>query len=355
MHNSGSHFGDRRLDPAERFFHDRLVEVGPRGVSVRGVGGHRAGEVRLGRFLRTEKVTVNKIVDKAAMTTSGRVDGLPILAIPDPTSFRDDGSGHGLVGHATIAVEAEPGTLLGAVDRPRIDRSGGGPKPPRNRPLRDKESHRWLETMSTSATVRNAAAHVTVVADREADIFAMFAYRLEGVDVQIRASRDCRLCDDTGPLFSRLEGRPQPEHTVTWPARPGPKERPARMDVRFACVTLKHPKDRPMEPGVPARQAVSIIEAQEIDPPAGVPRVHWRRLIRHRVATFEPARWTTQLDLWRWVIEPVFRTTKTKGFDIENVSVENRALSNTVRHDVYRGDIVHVPRAGPGWSRPEPP
>ncbi len=267
MYNSGSHCGDRRLDPAERFFHDRLVEVGPRGVSVRGVGGHRAGEVRLGRFLRTEKVTVNKIVDKAAMTTSGRVDGLPIRALPDPTSCRDDGSGNSLVGPATIAVEAEPGTLLGAVDMQLIERSGGGPKPPKNRPLRDKESHRWLEAMPTSATVRNAAAHVTVVADREADIFAMFDCCPDGVDVRIRASHDRRLGDDTGPLFSRLEGRPQPEHTVAWPARPGQRKRTARMGVRFACVTLKHPENRPMEPGVPARQAVSIVEAREIDPP----------------------------------------------------------------------------------------
>ena len=232
MPNSGSHCGDRRLDPAEQFFLDRLVEVGPRGLSVRGVGGHRTGEVRLGRFLRNEKVTVNKIVDKAAMSTSGRVDGWHILAIPDPTSFRDDGSGHGLVGPATIAVEAEQGTLLGAVDRPRIDRSGGGPKPPRNRPLRDKDNHRWLEAMPTSTTVRNAAVHVTVVADREADIFEMFAGRPDGVDVRIRASHDRRLCDDTGKLFSRLEGRPQPEHTVAWPARPGQRKRTARMGVR---------------------------------------------------------------------------------------------------------------------------
>ena len=33
-----SHFGDYRLDRAESFLHDRLVQVGPRGISVRGVG-----------------------------------------------------------------------------------------------------------------------------------------------------------------------------------------------------------------------------------------------------------------------------------------------------------------------------
>ena len=58
-----------------------------------------------------------------------------------------------------------------------IERSGGGKKLPRNRPLREKESYRWIEAMQTSATVLNAAAQVTVVADRDGDIFEMFAYR----------------------------------------------------------------------------------------------------------------------------------------------------------------------------------
>ncbi len=140
MQNSSSHFGDCRLDQAERFLHGRLVEVGPRGISVRSVGGNRAGEVRFGRFLRNEKVTVKKIVEKAGKVTSGRVDGLHVLAIQDTTSFRDDGSGNCIVGHATIAVEAEQGTLLGAVDMQLIERSGGRKKPPKNRPLREKES-----------------------------------------------------------------------------------------------------------------------------------------------------------------------------------------------------------------------
>ena len=35
-------------------------------ISVRSVGGTRAGEVRIGRFLRNGKVTVEKVVEKAA-------------------------------------------------------------------------------------------------------------------------------------------------------------------------------------------------------------------------------------------------------------------------------------------------
>ncbi len=89
----------------------------------------------MGRFLRNEKVTVNKIVEKAASNTVSRVDGMHILAIQDTTSFRGDGSGNSINGHVTIAVEAEQGALLGLVDTQLIERSGGGKKPSQNRLL----------------------------------------------------------------------------------------------------------------------------------------------------------------------------------------------------------------------------
>ena len=91
-------FGDRRVDRSYGFLHDRLVRQGPRGLSVRRPGGSRAGAVRIGRFLRHDKVTVEKIVDRAAAGTASRVAGLDVLAIQDTTSFRDDGLGNSLVG-----------------------------------------------------------------------------------------------------------------------------------------------------------------------------------------------------------------------------------------------------------------
>ncbi len=51
MEQGTSSFGDYRLDQANRFIQDRLVSHGPDGLSVRRLGGHRAGEIRIGRFL----------------------------------------------------------------------------------------------------------------------------------------------------------------------------------------------------------------------------------------------------------------------------------------------------------------
>ena len=322
LQNSSSHFGDFRLDRAADVLHERLVAGGPRGISIRSVGGNRATEVRFGRFLRNEKVTEEKLMEKARKDTSGRVEGLHILAIQDTTTFRDDGSGNSILGHATIALEAEAGALLGAVDLQFLEHFGGGKKPPKTRPLREKESYRWIEGMLTCATALSTAAAVTVVADREADIFEMFACRPEGVEVLIRASHNRNLADDTGKLFASLDGKPQQEHIVELPARPGHKKREARICVRFGRVTLKHPKDRPLEPGVPDSQPLYLVEAREIDAPEGVQPAHWRLLTSHRIETFEQARWITQLYRRRWVIEQVFRAIKSKGFDIENVSME---------------------------------
>ena len=183
------------------------------------------------------------------------------------------------------------------------------------------ESYRWVESMKTSATVLDAAARVTVMADRDGHLFEMFACSPEGVDVLIRASRDRKLSDETGKLFSNLEGKPQQEHMIELPARPGQRKRTAPMGVRFSRDTLMHLSNKPLEPSVSASKAVYIVEAREIHPPKGVKSAHWRLLTSHRIETFEQARWITQLYCRRWVIGQVFRTIKNKGFGIENNSM----------------------------------
>ena len=299
------------------------LQTGYMGNSVPGSVGFRAGEVRIGRFLRNDKVTVEKIVDRASSGTASRVAGLDILAIQDTTGFRDDGVGNSLVGHATIAVEGEHGALLGLVDARIIERHGGGGKRAKGRALCDKESQRWIDGLRASGRLAAAgAARVTAVADREGDIYEMFADRPEGVEVPVRAAQDRAVPEGAGKLFSSLADRPGREHAISLPARPGQRKREARIAVRFGAVTLQRPKNRPVAPGVAARQPVFLVEAREIDPPPGVTPAHWRLLTSHRIESFEQARWITQLYRRRWVIEQVFRTIKTKGFDIESVSME---------------------------------
>ena len=101
------------------------MAVGQRGIAVRALGGNRAGEMRLTRLLRNPKVSVEKIVEHARARAASRVAGRHIVAIQDTTSLRDDGSGHSIQAHPTIAVDGESGALLGLVRADMLVREGG--------------------------------------------------------------------------------------------------------------------------------------------------------------------------------------------------------------------------------------
>ena len=176
-----------------------------------------------------------------------------------------------------LAVEAEHGALLGLVDGRIIERHGGGGKKAKGRALCDKESRRWLDSMQASGRLAAAGAvRVTAVADREGDIYEMFADRPEGVEVPVRAAQDRAVPEGAGKLFSSLADKPEREHMIALPARPGQRSaRPAS-----PCASARSGgKNRPVAPGVPAQQPVFLV-AREIGPPPGVTPAHWRLLSR---------------------------------------------------------------------------
>jgi len=289
---------------------------------VRGLGGGRAGEVRLTRFLRNPKVSPSEIIAAAGAGTAGRVAGRHVLAIQDTTSLRDDGGSYSVQAHPTIAVDAESGALLGLVHAEMLVRKGGLKARRKSRAFADKESRRWLSGAEAAAGLGAAGALcVTVVADREGDIYEMLALKPDGVELVIRAAQD-RVLADGDRLFARLDGQPEAgRFTVDLAAAPGRAARQAVLAVRYCSAEIKRPGNRRGGAKLPASVAVNLVEAREIDPPAGAAPAHWRLLTSHAVDDFATARWITRLYRRRWVIEELFRTLKTKGFDIERVAI----------------------------------
>ncbi len=150
----------------------RLVCVGQSGISVRRVGGNRAGEMRFTRFLRNRRVRPEEMVATARARTAGLVKGRHILAIQDTTTLRDDGKQRSLNLHPMIAVDAGDGGLLGLVEAVFLSHVGGKKRLSAKRPFAEKESRRWLDATNTAAgLVAAGAVCVTVIADREGDIY----------------------------------------------------------------------------------------------------------------------------------------------------------------------------------------
>jgi hypothetical protein len=300
------------------------MEVGERGVRVRAVGGSRAGEIRITRFLRNPKVSVEEIVSEARRKTLGTVSGHHILAIQDTTTLRDDGGGRGIVAHPVIAVDAGSGTLLGLVHAEFIFRDGGPRAPRKTRPLADKQSHRWLEGAAQAASlVAAGAASVTVIADREGDIYGAFADRPQGVDLLVRASHNRHL-EAGGRLFDCTQDLEEAGRMrLSLPAAPGRRARDLTLSLRYCPVTLKRPQGRVQGPDQPETTPVYLVEAREVSPPPGIRAAHWRLLTTHPVHTPEAARTMVRYYRERWTIEQLFRVLKTKGFDIEAVRIRD--------------------------------
>lgn len=302
----------------------RLVSVGQSGVSVRRVGGNRAGEIRFTRFLRNPRVSPQEMVATARARTAGLVKGRHILAIQDTTTLRDDGKQRSLNLHPMIAVDAHDGGLLGLVDAVFLSRAGGKKHLCGKRAFAEKESRRWLDATNTAAGLAAAgAACVTVVADREGDIYEEFACRPAATELLIRAHHD-RVLEEGGTLYDTMEDVPElGRETIDLAANPGRAARAVVLALRARTVTLKRPKrNRAAEAAeLPKTVTLTLVEAREVDPPNGVTPVHWRLLTTHHVATLAQARQITCFYRQRWTIEQVFRVMKTKGFDIEAVRV----------------------------------
>jgi hypothetical protein len=192
----------------------------------------------------------------------------------------------------------------------------------RERPLDQKESRRWIETASAGKRVLEGAATVTMVADREADLYALWALvPAPGIHVLGRIHHD-RSVVGGGTLTTVARQWPLAgTHRMTLRERPGRPERAARLELRFGVVTIARPRNAGM-PELPAQVTLSLIELTEPDPPSGGEPITWRLLTTHAVSNAAAA-W--QIVDWyraRWIIEQLFRLLKKQGLRLEDSQVE---------------------------------
>jgi hypothetical protein len=201
------------------------------------------------------------------------------------------------------------------------------------RRLGEKESRRWVDVTAQAADLltAGAASRVMVIADREADLYEMFACRPADVDVLVRANHN-RALSDGGWLDESCEDQPELGRTkVELPAAPGRMARMASLALRARRVSIKRPKRNRARwaAALPGCVELTLVEAREIDPPPGETPLHWRLLTTRKVQTLADAQIIVGVYRRRWVIEQVFRVMKTRGFDIEAVPIqENAPLKN---------------------------
>lgn len=321
-----------------------------RTVCLRRLGRGHAGEVRFSRFLNSHRVSPEEMLATAAEHCASRVAGRHVLAIQDTSEINyrahaGRSRGLGLAGngidpgffiHPCLAVDAAHGGIIGLAGGKVWKRPGKIEKSRKKRAFEDKESRRWDDVASASAGTLAKADMVTVICDREGDIYDLFASIAKAGDnihLLVRAAQDRALADG-GQLKALADALPeQHRHEIEVPARRGPsgqmKKRKAAVGIGFSSLQIKRPSGASR--ALPDTIAMRLVVVREIDPPKGAEPVRWVLLTSHAVGGVEDALEIVRWYRLRWTIEQLFRTLKTNGFNVEDSQmVDGHALMNLV-------------------------
>jgi hypothetical protein len=302
----------------------------------RAADGRRSEIIRYGRFLANEKVTLEALLAGWGEQTAIAAAGRHVLAIQDTSelNFRTTaerrrglgeigkGVGRGLLLHAMLALDAESNACLGLVAGEIWTRQGRVAVPHEKRRPQEKESWRWISTAEQAKEVLSAAAMITVIDDREGDIYAKWASVAEqNFHLLTRSMHDRALVDGVS-MYETAASLPIVDlSTIQLLARANRPARQAKLALRFGRVTLQRPQGPGMQ-DLPKTVDLTLIEVAECDPPADVEPLHWYLLTTHAVSDIASA-W--QIVNWykkRWTIEQLFRILKTQGLQIEDSRVE---------------------------------
>ena len=192
-----------------------------------------------------------------------------------------------------------------------------------NRTLEEKESVRWITAINASKPIFDEGVRITSIGDRENDFYDFFAQVPDSrTDVIVRAKHN-RLLSNGEKLFDHMnQAKPQGSYELELPPITGKrKKRTAQIEIKFSEIVLPKPKHNTND--IDEEIKLTCIEAHEI---GNIPRqeepVQWRLLTTHSINTVMDARQIITWYTWRWMVEQLFRTMKTKGLHIENSEIE---------------------------------
>lgn len=300
-------------------------------AGMRRLADTRAEKVAFTRLFRNRHVSKQEIIRTAAARTAEAAAGRHVLLIEDSSEINyaaktsrkrglgrvGNGKDVGLFVHPALAVDAADGSVLGLAAATIWRRQGKKADDYQALPIEDKESYKWIAAAKAARQALTDTPLATVIGDREADIYEVFA-RLpdERTHVLIRAVRD-RALSKQGRLFGAIAKMPEAGRIAfELRARPGRPARTVELAVRFAEVTLRQPRlgaDR----RDPCELTLNMVEVREIEPPSPKEAVIWRLLTTHTVKTLTDACQIVDLYRSRWSVEQLFRTMKSQAIDLE--------------------------------------
>ena len=294
-------------------------------------------------FWGNVRVKASGILAAHRDSTLERVEGQEIVLAVQDTTELDFGSqsskqglgalskkdAQGLKVHSVLCV-SPLGVPLGVLHqkvwaREKTRRTTGYAD--RKRAIEQKESHRWLESDKLTQQWIPQDKRVVTVADREADIYELFALpRREGSEFLIRACqpRGVKQATTDIDIESLQAAIALPaacgELTLELQRTPKRKPRTATLTVRISSLYLQPPQQHPQRSSLKPVK-VQVVWAVEEHPPGTEKAIAWLLLTTLEVTSFEQAERCLRWYSYRWLIERYHYTLKS-GCGLEKLQLE---------------------------------
>lgn len=334
-------FGDKRIEQRAKQALNKLV-LG-RNSSIRQVSESRSEQKAFYRLLENEKFNEESIERSIVARCGELCEGRHVLCIQDTSEFNlqthkgrlkpASGTGRttkeGIEGfflHASFVVDAEKSTALGYSyidtwhrDVEASDRHERGYK---KQPIEEKESFKWIGAAAQTQNRLATARQITMIADREADIYDLFG-RYAGTDIKLLVRSNSNRQINTGreKIIDHLANQ-DVKHTysivVNGDIRKGIAGRTAHLELKWSTVELRKPHSC-NDASLPAKVRVTVLEARENARKAGI---CWRLYTTHEINNADQALQVIEWYKQRWYIEQIFRLLKMQGFQIESSQLE---------------------------------
>lgn len=304
------------------------------------------------RIFEDERTTIDGLLCGHYARTAERCRDLPLVLVAQDTCFfvyqqeqitglaqvNQSQKSRALLGHAALALTPE-GTPLGlvALDCWGEDLTAPPRRPGERLPPEERESQKWSDAFTALAPRLPAVPRILVLADREADIATYLTQpRRPGLHHLVRVAQNRVVLTRNDPgsverqqLFDAVASAPVlGRRRIAVPRRKAETSQimvPARaadLELRVQAVELRPAGKH----GVPTH--AWVIQAWELEPPAGEPPIHWVLISTEPVLDGETAGQMVGYYARRWVIERLHFTLKS-GLRAERLQIDD---STSLKH-----------------------
>lgn len=299
------------------------------------------------RFMSNPKVNPENLITGAIGKTSELIEGRELLVLSDTSEFNyqhhvnyfeqgdpdlgptGNNKDIGFFLHPGYVLDNKTGIGIGfsyiKIWNRRFGKLDKYQRDYQAQPIKEKESYRWIECCHESKKHLSKAKQITIVADRESDIYEEFAEIPDSkTGLIIRSCRNRLLHGGKGKLYETISGSAcKGAFLLDVKKYKNRKARLATIEVRYERLAIKRPQ-RCLDKTLPAYIEVNVIKANEQGQsvPQGEVPVDWVLLTTLPVGNINQALGVIQKYKLRWEVEMLFGTMKSKGLNIELSQLE---------------------------------